>query len=173
MGKTARSGKPKRAPAKPKAKKLPDTKWHKRFFEAYKLTGQVLPSLKLVGVSRGTFDNHRRDFPEFDLAYQEAKEADTQEIEISARNRAVNGVIRKRFTRDGKPLIDPQTGKQYEEREYSDILTIFLLKSRRPDVYRDRFTGFVPGGAEEPDPVKQYDSDLVKHWKSNAPAAKK
>ena len=36
------------------------------------------------------------------------------------------------------PIIDPETGEQYVEHEYSDNLLMFMLKARRPDKFKDR-----------------------------------
>lgn len=38
------------------------------------------------------------------------------------------GLTRKKFTGAGEPVINPDTGEQYAELEYSDTLLIFLLK---------------------------------------------
>jgi len=51
------------------------------------------------------------------------------------------GVRRLKF-HQGKPVIDPETGKPYYEHVYSDLLLIFRLKapfnetSRRRDLFR-------------------------------------
>lgn len=91
----------------------------------------------------------------YSRAFDEAVEQSTQELEAEAMRRAVKGMRRLKFHKgelikvpllndkgqevigdDGKPVMVP-----YQEDERSDLLLIFLLKSRRPDVYRDHFKG--------------------------------
>lgn len=51
-------------------------------------------------------------------------------LEQEARRRAVDGVEDFRLDRDGG---------EHTFRRYSDTLLIFLLKAKRPDVYRERY----------------------------------
>jgi len=82
-----------------------------------------------VGLSRETFYTWRSQDDAFKKAWEEAWEAGTQALEEEARRRAAEGVDRPVY----------QQGKLVGVvREYSDTLLIFLLKGRRPDVYRDR-----------------------------------
>lgn len=74
---------------------------------------------------------------EFAAAMRRAHDEGADQLEAEARRRAVEGVTRKKFDK-GVPIIDPQTGEQYIEREYSDTLLIFLLKGRRPDIFGER-----------------------------------
>lgn len=55
-----------------------------------------------------------------------------------AARRAQHGLRRYKFTNGGEPIKHPVTGKPYFEREYRDMLLIFLLKAKRPAVYRER-----------------------------------
>lgn len=79
-------------------------------------------------------------------AYEATLEEATQLLEREALRRASDGVPRLKF-HQGKPITvtNPETGEEenYIEREYSDTLLMFLLKSRRPDVYREHFDGRV------------------------------
>lgn len=74
--------------------------------------------------------------PDYVAAFARAKDHAADLLEQEARRRAHDGIQRKKFDR-GVPLMDPETGKQYVEHEYSDTLLIFLLKGVRPDVYRE------------------------------------
>ena len=60
---------------------------------------------------------------------------------------AIEGVRREKF-HQGKPVIDPETGKPDYEHVYGDVLLIFRLKALRPEMYRERYE------------VKQSDADL-------------
>jgi len=74
---------------------------------------------------------------EFAKAWDGAVEEALDLLELEARRRAHDGLVKKKFGKDGDPVIDPTTGKQYYEREYSDTLMIFLLKGGRPEKYRE------------------------------------
>jgi hypothetical protein len=75
--------------------------------------------------------------PEFDAGCREAEEIYKDKLEAEADRRAVEGVGRLKFNRAGFPLMDPATGKPYEERLYSDALLMFRLKRLDPG-YKDR-----------------------------------
>jgi hypothetical protein len=91
---------------------------------------------ELAKVSRECVYAHRACSQPFRRAWDKALEAGTDRLEEEARRRAAVGLLRKKF-HNGDPIIDPDTGKQYSEREYSDTLLIFLLKGRRPEKFRD------------------------------------
>lgn len=82
-----------------------------------------------VGLARGTFYKLRDRDEGFKAEWNEAQEAGTQTLEQEARRRAVEGVKRPVYQHGA--LVG-------HVREYSDTLLIFLLKARRPEVYRER-----------------------------------
>jgi len=121
-------------------KKLPRTSAAKKrtFLAAYRTCGNVTRAAQSVGMCR---DNHahwmkrsKKYREDFAAAQEEANDC----LEEEARRRAVVGLRRLKFTKDGTPIIDPETGKQYFEHEFSDTLLIFLLKGAMPDRYRER-----------------------------------
>src|SRR5437588_5892570 len=83
-----------------------------------------------IGVHRGTVYDWRNANKDFKAAWDEALESGTQTMEQEARRRAVDGMDKPVF--QGGRLVGTV-------REYSDTLLIFLLKGRRPDMYRERF----------------------------------
>lgn len=86
---------------------------------------------KVAGFSRYAVYRLKADNAAFADALAEAEEAGTQFLEEEARRRAVEGVER--------PLVS--NGQVIATvRDYSDTLLIFLLKARRPNVYRERFS---------------------------------
>lgn len=87
-----------------------DTSWHEKFLKAYAETDMIGEAAKIAGVTRQTVHNHRQKFEEFALAFADAQESSTEGLEREAIRRA---------------------------KESSDVLLIFMLKSRRPQVYRD------------------------------------
>jgi hypothetical protein len=104
---------------------------------AYGKCGLVRRACKAASVSHGAYYGWLKDDPQFAEAVRYAKEEFTERLEREADRRAVEGVPRLKF-HNGKPVIDPRTGKHYVEREYSDTLLIFRLKALRPEVYRER-----------------------------------
>lgn len=99
----------------------------------------------MVGIGRTTAYDWRADDEDFAKAWDEALEDALDKLELEARRRAHDGLIKKKFTPKGRPVIDPATGEQYYEREYSDTLLIFLLKGGRPEKYRERYEQKIEG----------------------------
>jgi hypothetical protein len=109
----------------------------RRWLDEYRASGNVYHACRRAGVSRSVVYEWRASDPAFAAAMDEAGEEATDLLEEEARRRAVDGVERLVFGRDGRALVDPRTGSAYVERRYSDALLICLLKARRPRVYRD------------------------------------
>ena len=109
--------------------------WSKAFLSALATTGVVLRACEAVGVERTTV--WRKDDPDFAQAYKEAQHTGALLLEAEAIRRARDGLVRKQFTKAGVPIIDPATGEQYVEYEYSDHLLMMLLKRYFPDKYRE------------------------------------
>ena len=82
-----------------------------------------------VGLSRTCVYQVRAEEPEFAAAWDAAVESSLDDIESALRRRAVEGVDRPVFYR-GEVCG--------HVKEFSDTAAIFLLKGRRPDVFRDR-----------------------------------
>ena len=99
--------------------------------------GNISKACADAHVGRTTFYQRRDADKDFADRAAEALETATDALELEARRRANNGVERKKFDK-GQPIIDPETGEQYIEREYSDTLMIFLLKAAKPEKYRER-----------------------------------
>lgn len=111
----------------------------KEFIDALRESGgNVSRACDLVAIHRRTAYEWRESDEDFARLWDEAVEAGTDDLEQEARRRALDGLRRKKFTKTGVPIIDPMTGEQYEELEYSDTLLIFLMKGNRPDKYKDR-----------------------------------
>lgn len=106
------------------------------FLIAYTETGHISNSAKAVGMSRWMHFHWMLKDPAYAAAFAQAKGMAATLLEEEARRRAVDGLIRKKFA-DGKPVIDPKTGEQYTEMEYSDTLLIFLLKGLAPETFRE------------------------------------
>ena len=86
----------------------------KAFLRHLRRLHYLQPAADATGVDRVTVWRWREHDPEFALAYASVLEQTTEDLEAAAVRRAT---------------------RRYEP---SDTLLIFLLKARRPDVYRDR-----------------------------------
>lgn len=104
------------------------------FLAVYERFGSVGQSARAIGINIG---RHYRWITDSDYAqrFADAKEKFIGRLEREAIRRAVNGIARKKFHKD-EPVIDPETGKQYIEYEYSDRLLEMLLKANAPAKYR-------------------------------------
>lgn len=87
--------------------------WGKAFLEAFRLMGVVAPAATHAGVSRWAVRKRCERDPEFAEAYANALEDSTERMESIAIARAT------------------------QAKDPSDTLLIFMLKARRPSVYRD------------------------------------
>lgn len=91
-----------------KPKPLPT--WHDRFIRMYAKFGNVSLACRAAGIGRRTFYDHLANNSEFQLTVDNAKDDAIDALEREARKRALKS---------------------------SDQLLMFLLKSLRPDVYRE------------------------------------
>lgn len=83
------------------------------FIEGLEQGATITDACKAAGIGRMTAYDHRQRDEAFALRWADAIERGTEELETEARRRAMTG---------------------------SDTLMIFLLKARRPDVYRERLS---------------------------------
>jgi len=113
--------------------KQPRTKIKKRaFLAAFQATGSIKLAAKASQVHRATHYDWLKEDPEYKASFDLAQEEATDSLEVEARRRAIEGVMRRRF--------NPKTGESFNELEYSDTLLIFLLKANNPSKYRDRLS---------------------------------
>jgi len=93
-------------------------------------TGYPYPAAHEVGVSVGTVYHHRRTDPAFAEQWEKALEDNTQQLEKEAKRRAFEGILEDVY----------YAGKRVgQQRRFSDNLLMFLLKGRKPEVYREKF----------------------------------
>jgi hypothetical protein len=98
------------------------------FLDALSHGWSVKHAAQLTGRAFQRFYDLRAQDEEFAEAWRQALERGTQVLEDEARRRAVDGV--EDFALD-------KFGVEHPKRVYSDHLLMFLLRARRPDVYRD------------------------------------
>ena len=104
-------------------------KWWAAFFDAFRETGIVKEAAAIAEIDRSTVYAERKSDPEFARLWEEIEEDTTQAMEREAIRRGMTGVE--------KPVFHKGEVCGHVK-EYSDTLLIFMLKSRRPEVYRER-----------------------------------
>lgn len=114
----------------------------------------VSTTCELMGISRQTAYAERQRNEDFALAWHDIEEETTEAMEREAYRRAVEGVTTPMVSA-GQHVTDVQS--------YSDRLLEFMLKSRRPEKYRDRVSVDHSGSVEKRvkvDLAKLDDSEL-------------
>jgi hypothetical protein len=98
-----------------------DEKWKRLFLDAFRESGIISQALMISGVSRGQLRSGLDKDPEFLEAFHDAKADAIDSLETEAVRRAKDG---------------------------SDQLLMFLLKSHRPEVYRENHKIEISGHLE-------------------------
>lgn len=99
----------------------------------------ITRAAKKAKIGRQTVYDWVKNDQEFKPLYEAATEIAIEKLEDEAIRRANEGVV--------KPVY--QGGKKVGSiREFSDTLLIFLLKGKKPDVYKDRFSGEIKNTGE-------------------------
>ena len=96
--------------AEPRTVRTPKKDWKPDFLEALRGTATVTEACRVVGIGRTSAYKARQQDEAFAVAWADVEEESTETLESVAVQRAVDG---------------------------SDTLMIFLLKSRRPQKYRE------------------------------------
>jgi hypothetical protein len=117
-------------PDNPRATRAPKKRrdWKPAWLAAFEELGTVTAACAAVGIGRRTVYDARQADEGFALAWHDLEEATTERMEAEAYRRAVRGV-----TRD----VRHQGVVVGEEQHYSDTLLIFMLKARKPEMYRE------------------------------------
>lgn len=120
----------------------------RRFLRTLTQTANVSASAAAAGLSRSAVYRQRGHDPAFAESWDEALNAALDTLEEALMKRAIEGVDKPIFY-GGKPCGTTKS--------YSDALAMFLLKSRRPEVYGEVTAARSKarhGGAEaEHDPI--------------------
>ena len=119
--------------------------WKPLFLEKLRGHANVSRAAKAAGVSRKTVYKERSNSTTFAAEWDDAVEEGLDYLEEEARRRAYEGTL--------KPVY--QKGELVGHvREFSDTLTIFLLKGRRPEIYGDRVKQEITGKGGGPVTVR-------------------
>lgn len=127
MTRKATAATPKKAPRRGSGAKA--DAWRPKFLELLAESCNVTFAAAAAGINRKTAYRHREADGAFAEDWDDAIEQGVEALEYEARRRALYGTER--------PIVH-QGNVVATVHEYSDTLTIFLLKAHRPDKYRDR-----------------------------------
>lgn len=100
------------------------------FFAALADTANVTRACKAVDIARQTAYDRREADAGFAARWEKALQLGVEGLEDEATRRAFEGTDKPVFY-EGRPCGTI--------REYSDTLTIFLLKAHKPEKYRERY----------------------------------
>jgi hypothetical protein len=107
------------------------------FLDAIRAGATVTRAAERAGVNRRQHSRWLEDSAyaeEFADALHQAGDRYDEEMD----RRAIEGLVRFKFDRNGNPIVHPVTQEPYYEREYSDALLMFRAKAVRPEVYKER-----------------------------------
>ena len=107
-----------------------------KFLAALAHDASVTAAAAAAGIGRVTAYDWRNADPEFAAAWDEAVQLGLSAAEDELIRRAVHGV-RRVVVSHGRVMVDAE-GNPIAEHQYSDPLLMFLLKSRRRDIYGDK-----------------------------------
>ncbi len=126
----------------------------KTFLQAFAVQGTVLHAAQTAQIDRRTVQRWLKEDPEFRAGFKDAREDATDMLEHAGVIRAVLGVSKTVYYK-GRPIGT--------EREFSDTMTIVLLKAHRPEKFRERYelTGAGGGAIEVSNPVQRIMAKLV------------
>lgn len=88
-------------------------------------------------VTRREINLLRQTDTEFEMAFQEAMDEASDVLEAEAWRRALEGVAQP-VMKDGKAVVNPDTGQALMVRRYSDALLVMLLRGNKPGKFAVR-----------------------------------
>ena len=126
------------------------------FLAAYRTLGTVLTAAKAAGTARASHYEWLRDDPEYAAAFEQANEDFIQSLEASVIESATRGIeepviyqghlcFMPLLDADGQLVRDAEGNPRYSKepltvRKRSDVAAFFLLKAKRPAIYREHQT---------------------------------
>lgn len=103
-----------------------------RYVRLLRDTGSKRVAAEAIGFTSGTMKRLREGSIEFDELCQEAEDDAADALEVEARRRALEGVVRS------KVLGFKEDYEIVEERHYSDALLVKLLEANNPAKFTNR-----------------------------------
>ena len=138
----------------------PGYEWAEDFLKHYAKCGVISKAALATGVTLSKVNHLKKSNKKFKALMEAAKEEFADAVEYAAITRAIDGVEVKKFYKD-QPLIDPETGQQYTERQYSDTLLGKLLEAKRREEFGKKekhehsFAGEVRVAGMSPEEARQ------------------
>jgi hypothetical protein len=118
---------------------VPDTDWHATFIYHLREFPNVSAACIASNITRETAYTHRKLYPEFAWAWEEAEEMSVDALEEACYKRAKEGYE--------EPVY--QQGEMVGTKlKFSDTLACLILKGRRPLIYGDKSTLDINGKIE-------------------------
>lgn len=139
-----------------KAETRSKKKMQTEIIAAFENFANISRACKKVGIPRRTF-YHWMEEDEFKAAFDKSLKIATGVLEDEATRRAIQGTLKPVFYKGEK------VGSI---REYSDTLTIVLLKAHAPDKYKENWKGELSGPNGQP---IQTESTIIKVYQSGPP----
>jgi hypothetical protein len=112
--------------------------WRVAFISALSVNANVTAAAKAAEVNRQYCYECRTNDASFAQEWDDALVAAVEGLEERAWNRARFADIQYKFTKDGDPILHPETGKPYYEHVGSDTVMLRLLEAHKPDLYKQR-----------------------------------
>lgn len=106
--------------------------WAPAYLSALAISGKQIESAKSAGVTFKAVWKLRRRAPAFIEAEKHSIDQAKARLEDEVIRRAVDGLKRYKFTKSGAPIMDPRTGEQFYEMEYSETLLLRALERLDP-----------------------------------------
>lgn len=110
----------------------PSPEQQARFLRLLRDTGSFRVSAEAIGYTTGTMRKLRETDTAFDELCQEAHDDAADALEVEARRRALEGVVRKKTLGSGDNM------QIVTERHYSDTLMVKLLEANNPAKFTNR-----------------------------------
>ncbi len=116
--------------------KLTSAEKRELFLEELSCSGNITKACEKSGLERAFAYRLKEKDDVFGERWDRAKELGVEALEDEARRRAMDGVVR--------------STKHGIHREFSDTLTIFLLKAAKPEIYSERIRNEITGAGGAP-----------------------
>lgn len=117
------------------------------YLAAYAMLGRHSEAARAMGAKGSPHHVWLAKDKRYREAYGVAQAIASEKIVDEIKRRAIEGNKKKKF-HQGEPIIDPETGEQYCEIEYSDTLIMFIAKGLMPEMFRERAQLEVKGQLE-------------------------
>jgi hypothetical protein len=111
------------------------------YIERLRQTANVSRAAREAGLASSLLYSHRKSHPAFARAWDDALHEALDALEDAVMDRVINGVA--------KPVF--HGGKQVGEfRTYSDAMAMFVLRSKRPEIYNRTASASAPSPGPRP-----------------------